>query len=52
VLWQFDLLTDAAAAELHASRLDPTRREKAEKGLKALAGGSADPRFVGLNSLS
>jgi tetratricopeptide (TPR) repeat protein len=52
VLWQFDLLTDAAAAELNASRPDPTRREQAEKGLKALAGGSAEPRFVGLNSLS
>jgi serine/threonine protein kinase len=52
VVWQFDLLTDSLASELHAPRFDHSRRRDAEDGLRALAGGSTVPRFVGLNSLS
>jgi len=52
VVWQLDLLIDSLASELGGPRLDPARRREAENGLKALAGESAVPRFVGLNSLS
>ena len=51
-VWQFDLLTDSLAAEMHAPRIDRARRKAAEEGLRRLAGTSSVPRFVGLNSLS
>ncbi len=51
-VWQFDLLTDSLAAEMHAPRIDPARRKAAQEGLERLAGRWSIPRFVGLNSLS
>jgi serine/threonine-protein kinase len=52
IVLQFDLLTDALGAAQGGQRIDPSRRIDAERRLKTLAGSSAVPRFVGLNSLS
>ncbi|HEX4800375.1 MAG TPA: tetratricopeptide repeat protein, partial [Sphingomicrobium sp.] len=52
VVWQYDLLIDSLADELHVPRADSEQRKSAEGGLERLAGSATVPRFVGLNSLS
>jgi eukaryotic-like serine/threonine-protein kinase len=52
VVLQFDLLTDTLGAAQGGQRIAPSRRDDAENRLKALAGSSTVPLFVGLNSLT